>query len=82
MDYIAKRFKVVTLDEMHDGEKSSLPKLVLSFDDGYKDFYDNALPILDRFGLPSISKYCGRKCRKWQQFLDSKTQPPIALHLR
>jgi peptidoglycan/xylan/chitin deacetylase (PgdA/CDA1 family) len=54
MDYIAKRFQVVTLEEMQNGEKSRLPKMVLTFDDGYKDFYENALPILDRFGFPSI----------------------------
>jgi peptidoglycan/xylan/chitin deacetylase (PgdA/CDA1 family) len=29
------------------------PRICITFDDGYRSFIDNALPILERFGIPS-----------------------------
>lgn len=56
--------------------------IVLSFDDGRKDFYTNALPVLQRYGLPAtlniISDYMGKsnlpcfasgnyECLSWEE---------------
>ena len=42
-------FEVTTIAELR--EDSERPQLVLSFDDGYLDFYDHAMPILERHGI-------------------------------
>jgi peptidoglycan/xylan/chitin deacetylase (PgdA/CDA1 family) len=49
LSFVKHEFAVVTFGELR--EKTTRPKLVLSFDDGYKDFVINAMPILSRHGL-------------------------------
>jgi peptidoglycan/xylan/chitin deacetylase (PgdA/CDA1 family) len=57
LDWIGRRFKFVTLDEagrsMESGGGSEAPTAALTFDDGYRDFYDLALPLLQKKGIPS-----------------------------
>jgi peptidoglycan/xylan/chitin deacetylase (PgdA/CDA1 family) len=52
LEYCARKYQVIHLSElaMPSGGK---PRLVLSFDDGYSDFIENALPELMRVGIPS-----------------------------
>lgn len=47
--FVKREFAVVTIGELSDPARK--PKLVLSFDDGYRDFAANAAPILKRHGL-------------------------------
>jgi len=47
--FAKREFAVVTIAELR--EKSRKPKLVLSFDDGYRDFVATAVPILRKHGL-------------------------------
>lgn len=51
LGWLAPRFNIVTFAELAQREKDSRPPLVLSFDDGYADFYDITAPILRRHGL-------------------------------
>jgi len=58
MELLGRAFHPVTLDQVRRfvlGD-SDLPQrsVVVSFDDGYADNYDVAMPILDRLGIPSI----------------------------
>lgn len=50
LGFLKKHFDIVTLHEIekHKGQK---PKLVLSFDDGYYDFIEYAMPILRKHGI-------------------------------
>jgi len=49
LSFVKHKFAVVTIAELAD--KTTKPKLVLSFDDGYRDFALYAAPILRRHGL-------------------------------
>ncbi len=51
LQYLEKHYHVVTIEMLSktDGGK---PALILSFDDGFLDFYENALPLLKKYGLP------------------------------
>jgi peptidoglycan/xylan/chitin deacetylase (PgdA/CDA1 family) len=51
LTFVKREFAVVTIGEL--SEKTTRPKLVLSFDDGYRDFATYAAPILRRHGLRS-----------------------------
>ena len=49
LGFVRHEFAVVTIGEL--GENTRKPKLVLSFDDGYRDFVTTAAPILKKHGL-------------------------------
>jgi peptidoglycan/xylan/chitin deacetylase (PgdA/CDA1 family) len=51
--YITKKFHIVSLNELlfEPETYSSKPKLALTFDDGYRDFIDYAIPLLDKWKL-------------------------------
>jgi len=55
MRFLSRWYRVVSLGElMHrltDGPAE--PVLAITFDDGYRDNYQNAFPILQRYGLPA-----------------------------
>lgn len=58
MNYLMrKNYKVISMEEAFQmiKKKSIYGKyIVLTFDDGYKDIFDNALPILKQLNYPSI----------------------------
>lgn len=55
MRFISRYYKVVSLSELQRHLASGSPELVLAitFDDGYRDNYENAFPILNCYGLPA-----------------------------
>lgn len=60
MSYLAKSgYNTITFDTLYAGlhGQASLPgkPIILTFDDGYIDFYVNAYPILRRYGLHAVS---------------------------
>lgn len=47
--YLQEHFEII---HIHEKDKStSKPKLVITFDDGYKDFITNALPVLVKYNI-------------------------------
>lgn len=51
IQYCVKHYEVTTFGNIT--RKTTKPKLILSFDDGYSDFLEYALPILRKYSLPS-----------------------------
>ena len=49
LGFVKQHFEVVTFGTM--AQPTDRPRLILSFDDGYADFFDHAMPILERHGL-------------------------------
>jgi peptidoglycan/xylan/chitin deacetylase (PgdA/CDA1 family) len=58
MAYIAKHFNVISLAQLeaflHQGVSLPDNPLLITFDDGYTDNYENAFPILKKFGFPAV----------------------------
>jgi peptidoglycan/xylan/chitin deacetylase (PgdA/CDA1 family) len=57
LDWIGKRYRFVGLDELgvllESGRALDEPIAAVTFDDGYQDFYDHALPVLHKKGVPA-----------------------------
>lgn len=54
--YLSRRYTVLQLDEaLEKLQQGTLPPyaLVITFDDGYRNFFDYALPVLRQYGLPA-----------------------------
>jgi len=57
MEWLSRRFTVVSLDEVVAAVRGApLPNraALITFDDGYRDNRDHALPVLRRLGLPAV----------------------------
>ena len=54
-EFLARTFRVVPLSEQLDrlGSNASGGTLSITFDDGYRDNFEHAAPILERLGLPA-----------------------------
>ncbi len=55
MEFLSSRYRVISLDELVDHLQNGSREFVvcLTFDDGYRDNLDHALPILDQFNCPA-----------------------------
>jgi peptidoglycan/xylan/chitin deacetylase (PgdA/CDA1 family) len=57
LDWIGRRFRPATLDEvgarLENGALRGKPLAAVTFDDGYRDVYHHALPLLRRKGIPA-----------------------------
>ena len=57
LDWIARRFQVVSLDDLRvrleTRSRTAPPIAAITFDDGYRDVYEHAFPLLQRKGLPA-----------------------------
>ncbi len=57
LDWIGRRYDFVSLDElaavMESQPQRRRPVAAITFDDGYRDVYQQALPVLRRKGIPS-----------------------------
>jgi len=83
---IKRRFELVHLDDWLRGAKQgeTLPKIAcaLTFDDGWRDNYDFALPVLRRHQAPAtlflVSSYIGTTQRFWPNRLMDLVQAEFA----
>jgi peptidoglycan/xylan/chitin deacetylase (PgdA/CDA1 family) len=56
MEHLAKYFHLVSLDQFIDGQSSGKSKrcsVAITFDDGYRDNFIHAFPILKELGIPA-----------------------------
>lgn len=57
LHYLTKHYKMISLDELveykRNGEPLPLRSAVITIDDGYRDFYEIAFPLLKKFNLPA-----------------------------
>jgi peptidoglycan/xylan/chitin deacetylase (PgdA/CDA1 family) len=56
LDWIGRRYRFVSLDELaetlENKQSTGKPVAAVTFDDGYRDVYENAFPVLKRKGIP------------------------------
>jgi peptidoglycan/xylan/chitin deacetylase (PgdA/CDA1 family) len=57
LDWLAKRFRFVSLDDIAAHEAGTVPLtepvVAITFDDGYRDVYEHAIPRLKQRGIPA-----------------------------
>lgn len=53
LKYVSKYYRVISFTQLSQGDfEGDKPFLILSFDDGYYDFIQYAMPLLDKYKLP------------------------------
>ncbi len=55
MEFVARNFDVITFKDIAEyGAEYYRRPLIITFDDGYIDNYDNVFPILNEVGIPAV----------------------------
>jgi len=72
MEKLVKTFQIIDINDITKLPDSSRPPLMaVTFDDGYRDFIENAAPILLDLGIPACQSVCpgliDRKTPPWTQ---------------
>ncbi len=67
MRYVRKNYRVVSLgqlcQELQEHRSAQPPTLAVTFDDGYRDLYDHAFSVLQKYRIPATIYLIGR-CMK------------------
>jgi len=53
LQFLQTQFRVVTFADLDSADNDKWPAAVLSFDDGYYDFIEYALPLLEKYKMPA-----------------------------
>jgi peptidoglycan/xylan/chitin deacetylase (PgdA/CDA1 family) len=69
--FLRKRFEITTFADLDADRSYKKPPLILSFDDGYKDFIEVAVPILEKYRI-KVNQNIIPECIERQQ-------PPLNL---
>lgn len=76
MRYFASHFKPMTINTMSEHFSNNIPfqkNILITFDDGWRDNYEYALPILSKYSLTPLifltSGFIGTGKRFWQEHL-------------
>lgn len=84
LKFIVKEFNVITFRGIKDNIKSNKPNIILSFDDGFYDFLEYTMPILEKYNVRAnlnVIPQCMESGRPvWDVMLgDFLNQTPIKL---
>jgi peptidoglycan/xylan/chitin deacetylase (PgdA/CDA1 family) len=78
LQYLIPRYQITnfaSLGETQEKQSHKKPPLILSFDDGYRDFYTHALPILSQYKLTAnhniVNECAGKNAIIWTQRLNT-----------
>ena len=86
MKYITQSYPVITMDFLSQNfdKWENIPddSFVITFDDGWIDFHDNAYPILSRLNVPATvylaTGFVSSGCSYWQERLNNLLSPILA----
>lgn len=76
LKYVSRKFHVISLSELlfERPSRSGKPLASITFDDGYHDFIDYSVPLLNKFGLPSslfvVTDCIDKDFPTWTYFMD------------
>jgi len=54
LSYINRHYFVIPIEEIGKSFTTKKTRLVITFDDAYYDFYENALPLLSKYKFPAL----------------------------
>ncbi len=73
IEYLAKHYSIIPFQEFFnvlEGRKDIRKGLLITFDDGYHDFYSDAFPILEKYSAPAVvfltTNFINQKMWMWQ----------------
>lgn len=81
LEYVTRKYTVINFQMLNANKNYGKPPLILSFDDGYYDFIDCALPIISKFGIP-VNHNLVNSCLNGSTTIWTQELNDIFMHLK
>ena len=84
-ELLSREARIVALDELHTAAGDGRPRVAITFDDGYRELLDGALPVLAELGAPSTVFCCSAVALEgaalWWDEIEAATRPDVARYI-
>jgi len=72
LSFIDRNYVVIPMEEIEKKCTSGKPRLIITFDDAYYDFYENALPLLYKFRFAAVQHVITNSATTGESFWTQK----------
>lgn len=77
LSYMNRHYFVIPIEDMGKSFASKKTRLVITFDDAYYDFYENALPLLNKYKFPALQHIITHSAETGESFWTQKLNKMI-----
>ena len=80
--FLKKRYLIIPLEEIGQSFQSKKPRLVITFDDAFLDFYENALPLLVKHQVPALQNIITQCAETGEPLWTQKLNKMVEVYFR
>lgn len=70
--FIKRNYNIIDIEDSENAKTNKKPSAIITFDDAYMDFYENALPILFKYKIPAIQHIITHSAETGETFWTQK----------
>ena len=70
--FIKRNYNIIDIEDSENAKTNKNPSAIITFDDAYMDFYENALPILFKYKIPAIQHIITHSAETGETFWTQK----------
>lgn len=82
LEFLKKRYLIIPLEEVGQTFQSKKPRLIITFDDAFLDFFDNALPLLVKHKVPALQNIITQCAETGEPLWTQKLNKMVEVYFR
>ncbi len=82
LQFLKKRYFIIPLEEIGQSFQSKRTRLIITFDDAFLDFYENALPLLVKHQVPALQNIITQCAETGEPLWTQKLNKMVEVYFR